>query len=143
MYTSRTYKIYSNGIEVDDEEEDNAGDLYPQNRLNVMNLDGRNLVIIPNKETGIVNRNANGVSGLVGGGELSYARYGVLSFSDKKDYIFVQGIESQKTKKTDMPNTNGVKYSGNAVAYRLADRALDKGTVEFTANFKDKKIWIT
>ena len=122
------YEIYRNGREIDD---DKAEDKYPQNRLNVMNLDGRDLVIIPNKETGIVNRNANGVKGLVGGGDLSYARYGVLSFNDKKDYIFVQGIESQETKKWDMPNTNNVTYTGNAVAYRISNGELDKGTVKF------------
>ena len=130
------YDIYHNGIEI--EHDDAAEDHYQQNRLNVMNLDGRDFKIIPNKQTGIVSRNENGANGLVGGGELSYARYGVLSFSDKKDYIFVQGIESQKTKKTDMPNTNGVKYSGNAVAYRISDGKKDQGTVTFTANFADK-----
>lgn len=131
------YDIYRNGREI--KHDDAAEDRYQQNRLNVMNLDGKNFTIIPNNEKGIVNRNANGVSGLVGGGELSYARYGVLSFSnDKKDYIFVQGVESQETKKWDMPNTNGVIYKGNAVAYHISDGALDKGTVTFTANFADK-----
>ena len=133
------YDIYRNGREINDD--DAAEDRYQQNRLNVMNLDGREFVIIPNKQTSIVSRNENGANGLVGGGELMYARYGVLSFSDKndkKDYIFVQGIESQKTKKWDMPNTNGVKYSGNAVAYRISDGKKDQGTVTFTANFADR-----
>ena len=133
------YKIFSNGIEVDDEEEDNAGDLYPQNRLNVMNLDGRNLVIIPDGvQSQSILRTEDSTMRRWVGANLSYARYGVIAFDkEKKDYLFFQGIE---TKEKDMPTDNGVKYSGYAVAYRIADRALDKGTVSFTADFKDKKM---
>ena len=134
------YKIYSNGQRVDDDDEDNAADLHPQNRLNVMNLDGRNLVIIPNgvQSKGILRTEDSTMKRWVGGADLSYARYGVVSYvKENKDYLFFQGIE---TKEKDMPTDNGVKYSGNAVAYRIADRALDKGTVSFTADFKDRKM---
>lgn len=132
------YEIYRNGREIDD---DKAEDKYPQNRLNVMNLDGRNLVIIPDglQSQGILRLEDSTIKRWVGGADLSYARYGVISYlKENKDYIFVQGIESQETKKWDMPNTNGVIYKGNAVAYRISDGALDKGTVEFTANFAAK-----
>ena len=133
------YKIYSNGKRVDDEDDEHA-DEHPQNRLNVMNLDGRNLVIIPDnvKSQGVLRLEDSTTKRWVGGADLSYARYGVVSYiKENKDYLFFQGIQ---TKEKDMPTDNGVKYSGNAVAYRIADRALDKGTVEFTANFKDKKM---
>ena len=132
------YEIYRNGREIDD---DKAEDKYPQNRLNVMNLDGRNLVIIPDgvQSKGILRLEDRTMKRWVGGADLSYARYGVISYlKENKDYIFVQGIESQETKKLDMPNTNGVIYKGNAVAYRISDGTLDKGTVEFTANFAAK-----
>ena len=69
--------------------------------------------------------------------KLKVNRISRVNIKENKDYLFFQGIQ---TKEKDMPTDNGVKYSGNAVAYRIADRALDKGTVEFTANFKDKKM---
>ena len=135
------YEIYRNGKEINND--DAAEDKYPQNRLNVMNLDGRNLVIIPDgvQSKGILRLEDSTMKRWVGGADLSYARYGVISYlKENKDYIFVQGVESQETKKWDMPNTNGVIYKGNAVAYHISDGALDKGTVTFTANFKNKNM---
>ena len=115
---------------------DDSGE-FPQ--LNIMNLDGRNLEIIPanvsSKST--IQTNDSNISRLVGA-NLSYARYGVISYKkDKRDYIFWQGILTQEN---DMPNVNNVQYNGYAVGYRRADGATDKGTSSFTAHFKDKKM---
>ena len=131
------YMIYQNGRRIDDDNDER----YRQTQLNVMNLDGRNLEIIPTGSIGSIvttNEGSTGIKRTVGGADLQYARFGVISYTQEgKDYIFHQGVE---TAERDMPRVGTANYTGNAVGYRTADGFVETGTANFTANFVTKKM---
>lgn len=132
---SYDYAIFENGERVD---ENNSEPTYPQNRLNIMNLDGRNLEILPTGVTGSIvslEDKSKGIRKTVGG-NLSYARYGIISYDkEKKDYVFYQSIASETS---IIPKTGTATYKGYAVAIRPSDREISKGTSSFNVDF-DKK----
>ena len=133
------YAIFENGKRVDGPSwADNAEPTYPQNRLNIMNLDGRNLEILPTGVTGSIvslEDKSKGIRKTVGG-NLSYARYGIISYDkEKKDYVFFQGIPS-----VSIPKSGTATYKGYAVAIRPSDREISKGTSSFSVDFANKTL---
>ncbi|MBQ9682248.1 MAG: transferrin-binding protein-like solute binding protein [Neisseriaceae bacterium] len=128
------YVVFKNGTNTNADHDDG----YPQNRLNIMNLDGRNIEILPPNVSGSIVETYEGSTGIrrTVGGNLSYARYGVISYEkEKKDYSFYQGIPS-----ASIPKTGTATYKGGAVAFRPADRAVSKGTSSFNVDFAQKTV---
>ena len=131
------YYIFKDSLPLDYEEDKQASN-YPQNRLNIMNLDGRNIEIVPPNVSGSVIETYEGSTGIrrTVGGNLSYARYGVISYEkEKKDYSFYQGIPS-----SSIPKSGTATYKGGAVAFRPSDRVVSKGTSSFEVDFKVKTV---
>lgn len=133
-------QIFSNGVETFHEWGlSNSGNpLDLELGLNVLNLEGRQLEIIPTNISGSMIETTEGSTGIrrTVGGNLSYARYGVISLNnEKKDYVFFQGIQS-----STIPTTGTATYKGYAVAYRPADRLVSKGTSSFEVNFANKTL---
>lgn len=138
----RDYLIYENGKAVRSTTEgfEGAETGYPQNDFTLMNLDGRKFPIPAenNSEKLIeINDKDKGTRATIGT-NLSYARYGVVSYDkENMDYVFYQGYA---TDEKQMPKTGKFTYTGFAVGYRESDRAVSKGTSSFNVNFGERTI---
>lgn len=132
------YLIYENGTEISVANGWANADPYPQNRLNIMNIDGRNIEIVPAGVSGAVlelEDKSKGIRKTVGG-NLSYGRYGIISYDkENKDYEFFQGIPS-----ISIPKAGTATYKGYAVAIRPYDRVISKGTSSFNVDFGKKTL---
>ncbi|MBO7380944.1 MAG: hypothetical protein J6U05_04640, partial [Neisseriaceae bacterium] len=98
----------------------------------------RNIEILPPNVSGSIVETYEGSTGIrrTVGGNLSYARYGIISYDkEKKDYVFFQGIPS-----VSIPKSGTATYKGYAVAIRPSDREISKGTSSFRVDFTNKTL---
>lgn len=138
----RDYLVYENGKVVRSTTAGfpDAETGHPQNDLTLMNLDGRKFLLptdINNEQPIEINDQEKGTRATIGT-NLSYARYGVVSYDkENMDYVFYQGYA---TDEKQIPKTGRFTYTGFAVGYRASDRAVSKGTSFFNVNFGERTV---